>query len=121
MIMTSREIPGLTPAGPGGIALRPCFHFNIPITQGDVPRLYRRRVVTTPLSYMMHTRAERKMLPSRQPARGAAARPASLENGRDHSCLADGEFIVNKRQRAARGHIREAAFFGILTKIEVYP
>ena len=67
---------------------------------------------------MMHTRAERKMLPSRQPARGAAARPASLENGRDHSCLADGEFIVNKRQRAARGHIREAAFFGILTKIE---
>ena len=46
MIMTSREIPGLTPAGPGGIALRPCFHFNIPITQGDVPRLYRRRVVT---------------------------------------------------------------------------
>ena len=27
----------------------------------------------------MHTRAERKMLPSRQPARGAAARPASLE------------------------------------------
>ena len=32
-----------------------------------------------PLSYMMHTRAERKMLPSRQPARGAAARPASLE------------------------------------------
>ena len=28
---------------------------------------------------MMHTRAERKMLPSRQPARGAAARPASLE------------------------------------------
>ena len=58
------------------------------ITQGDVPRLYRRRVVTNfsaagdnpPLSYMMHTRAERKMLPSRQPARGAAARFASLES-----------------------------------------
>ena len=32
-----------------------------------------------PLSYMMHTRAERKMLPFRQPARGAAARSASLE------------------------------------------
>ena len=28
---------------------------------------------------MMHTRAERKMLPCRQPARGAAARSASLE------------------------------------------
>ena len=28
---------------------------------------------------MMHTRAERKMLPFRQPARGAAARSASLE------------------------------------------
>ena len=28
---------------------------------------------------MMHTRAERKMLPYRQPARGAAARSASLE------------------------------------------
>ena len=27
----------------------------------------------------MHTRAERKMLPYRQPARGAAARSASLE------------------------------------------
>ena len=27
---------------------------------------------------MMHTRAERKMLPYRQPARGAAARSASL-------------------------------------------
>ena len=27
----------------------------------------------------MHTRAERKMLPFRQPARGAAARSASLE------------------------------------------
>ena len=57
------------------------------ITQGDVPRLYRRRVVTTfsaagdnpPLKYMMHTRMERKMLPYRQPARGAAARSASLE------------------------------------------
>ena len=32
-----------------------------------------------PLSYMMHTRAERKVLPYRQPARGAAARSASLE------------------------------------------
>ncbi len=31
-----------------------------------------------PLNYMMHTRAERKMLPYRQPARGAAARSASL-------------------------------------------
>ena len=29
----------------------------------------------------MHTRAERKMLPYRQPARGAAARSASLESG----------------------------------------
>ena len=29
----------------------------------------------------MHTRAERKMLPSGQPARGAAARSASLEKG----------------------------------------
>ena len=29
---------------------------------------------------MMHTRAERKMLPFRQPARGAAARSASLES-----------------------------------------
>ena len=28
---------------------------------------------------MMHTRAERKMSPYRQPARGAAARSASLE------------------------------------------
>ena len=36
-----------------------------------------------PMKFMMHTRAERKMLPSRQPARGAAARSASLEIGPD--------------------------------------
>ena len=32
-----------------------------------------------PLKFMMHTCAERKMLPYWQPARGAAARSASLE------------------------------------------
>ena len=42
---------------------------RILITQGEC----------RPLKFIMHTCAERKMLPYRQPARGAAARSASLE------------------------------------------
>ena len=36
--------------------------------------------------FTMHTRAERKMLPSRQTARGAAARSASLEYRQEMNC-----------------------------------
>ena len=42
---------------------------RILITQGEC----------RPLKFIMHTCAERKMLPSGQPTRGAAARAASLE------------------------------------------
>ena len=44
----------------------------------------------SPTEFTMHTRAEREMLPYRQPARGAAARFASLnimKAGKRYKCI----------------------------------